>query len=280
VVGGDAGLDGGEDENLAVAGDFEDGSAAVADEEIALAVKCSAGGDTHAFRVEGGFARAVDAVDVALSARGDEEVAFWAEGEAGGVEDSGDERSSAPIGADTDDGDGSLLSALARDGGVDHAGAADSGAGDGVKAAGELAGNFELRAVTDTGGGAHFDKGSSGGVGNAEGDAAGAAHEDHGVMGADNYDGRSGRSVAEVCAVEFDFAFGQSCRGYDFFDMGFRCHLFPVGLDASARHFFFFKTRCAGAMLLPKHTARLRRRRRRCPSLQGGVRDGGWGRAW
>jgi len=78
-------------------------------------------------------------------------------------------------------------------------------------------------------------------VRNAEGNAAGSAHDDHGVMRAENDDGRPGRSGAEVFAVEFDFAFGQSRGGYDFFDVRFRCHFFPVGLDAGARHFFFLK---------------------------------------
>ena len=43
----------GEDEDLAVAPDLEDGSAAVADVEIALAVEGDAGGDSHAFGVRG-----------------------------------------------------------------------------------------------------------------------------------------------------------------------------------------------------------------------------------
>ena len=51
VIGGDAGLESGEDKNLAVAADFEDGSAAVPDVEILLAVKSDAGSDAHALCV-------------------------------------------------------------------------------------------------------------------------------------------------------------------------------------------------------------------------------------
>ena len=106
-------------------------------------VEGCAGGHAHALGVDGEFAGVVDAVDVALGAGGDEEVAVGGEGQAGGVEDAGDEGGSAAVGADADDGDGCLLAAGAGDGGVDHAGAADGGAGDGVQAVGELAGHAE-----------------------------------------------------------------------------------------------------------------------------------------
>jgi hypothetical protein len=46
--------------------------------------------------------------------------------------------------------------------------------------------------------------------------------------------GQAARGGAEVLSMDFNFAFGQSCRGYDFVDA--RCHFFPVGLDARARH--------------------------------------------
>src|SRR3569833_991310 len=52
VVGGDAGLKRGVNEDLAVAVDFEDGSTAIADEEIALRIEDSASGDAHAFGVK------------------------------------------------------------------------------------------------------------------------------------------------------------------------------------------------------------------------------------
>src|ERR1035438_3598404 len=87
VIGRDAGLQGGVDEDLALGIDFEDGAAAVADEEVALGVESCACCHAHALDVYGGLARCVYAVDVALSAGGDEEVAVGVEGQAGGVED-------------------------------------------------------------------------------------------------------------------------------------------------------------------------------------------------
>ena len=53
MVRGDAGLEGGEDEDLAAGIDLEDGAGAVADEEAAVAVEGDAGGDAHAFGVGG-----------------------------------------------------------------------------------------------------------------------------------------------------------------------------------------------------------------------------------
>src|ERR1700722_3010490 len=109
MVCGNARLQRGMNKDLALAIDFEDGAAAIADEEIALGVECCAGCHTHTFDVLREFAGRIDTVDVAFSARGDEQVALGIEGEAGGVEDSGDEWSGAAVGADADDGDGRLL---------------------------------------------------------------------------------------------------------------------------------------------------------------------------
>jgi hypothetical protein len=102
VVGGDAGLERGVDEDLAVAQDparagralgpdLEDGAGAVADEEVAVAIEGDAGGDAHAFGVGGDGALGRDAVDGALGARAGVEVAVGVEGEAGGVEQLADE---------------------------------------------------------------------------------------------------------------------------------------------------------------------------------------------
>jgi hypothetical protein len=48
-------------EDLALAIDFEDGAAAISDEQIAFGVECSTGGNTHAFDILGEFARGIDA---------------------------------------------------------------------------------------------------------------------------------------------------------------------------------------------------------------------------
>ena len=145
-------------------------------------VESSAGGDAHAFSVERGFAGGVDAVDIAFGARGDEEITVGTEGQAGGIEDSGDKRSAASIGADADDGDGGLFAALAGDGGVDHARTADSGTGDRVQAVESSRATRRGAALLTPRGRAHFNQACAGFFGNAEGDASGAAHQHLGRM--------------------------------------------------------------------------------------------------
>src|SRR5512135_1048955 len=121
------------DEDLALGVDFEDGAAAVTDEEIAFRVKDATCGDAHAFGVERRLASTVDAVNIALSARGDIELSIGAEGEAGSIEQASCEGSATAVGADAHYGDRCLLATRAGDGGVDHAGAADGGTGNGMQ---------------------------------------------------------------------------------------------------------------------------------------------------
>src|SRR6185437_8633289 len=97
VIGGDTGFEGGVDEDFALRINFKNCAATIADEEIALCIEDSARGNAHAFGIESGLAGAIDAVDISLGARGDKEIAFGAEGQAGGIEDSGDEGSSAAV---------------------------------------------------------------------------------------------------------------------------------------------------------------------------------------
>ena len=85
VIGRDAGLERGKDVDLAVAGDLEDGSAAVADVEILFRIEGYTGGHAHALRV--GCHRAVgrNAVHRAVVARGDVQVPGRVQRQAGGV---------------------------------------------------------------------------------------------------------------------------------------------------------------------------------------------------
>ena len=152
VIGRDAGLEGGVDEDLALGIDFEDGAAAVADKEVALGVEGRAGSHAHALGVNGELAGGVDAIDIALGARGDKEISLGIEGQAGGVQDAGDKRRAAAVGANANHRDRGLLAAGAGDGGVDHAGAADGRAGDRMQAVGKLAGHAQGHGVGDAGG--------------------------------------------------------------------------------------------------------------------------------
>ena len=114
-------------------GDLEDGSGAVADEEVAVAVEGDAGGDAHAFGVGGDGASGGDAIDGAFGAGAGVEVAVGAEGEAGGVEEIADERTDLEVALDSEDGDGDVLAAGAGDGGEDVAVGVDGGVGYGVE---------------------------------------------------------------------------------------------------------------------------------------------------
>src|SRR5215472_5745061 len=156
MVGGYGGLERGVDEDFAVWIDLEDGAAAVADEEVSIAVECGACGDTHSFGVDGELACGIDAVDVALGARGDEEVAVGVEGEPGGVENAFDVGSASAVRADADYGDGGGLAALAGDGGVDHSRGAHRGTGDRVQSGVELAGDAKRSGIARPGDRADF----------------------------------------------------------------------------------------------------------------------------
>ena len=214
VIGGDAGLEGGVDEDLALRIDFEDGAAAVADEEVAFGVEGGSGGHAHAFSVGGELAGGVDAVDGALGARGDEEVALGIKGQAGGVEDAGDKGRAAAVGADADDGDWSLFAAWAGDGGVDHSGTADGGTGDGMQPVSQLAGDAQGHGVADAGGGADFNQAGGGFCRNPEGEARGAAHGNMGRLAIDQHSRRTEGVGAEMPPMQLDFAEGQGRGGH------------------------------------------------------------------
>ena len=205
-------------EDLPLRVDFEDGAAAIADEEIAFRVESRASSDAHTFDIVGEFARGIDAIDVAFSARGDEEVAVGIEGEAGGIENSGDEWSGAAIGADADDGDWRLLAARAGDGGVDHAGAADGGTGDGVQAVVKLAGDAEAGGVGGAGGRADFNEPGGGLGGNAKGQTRGPAMSTWAGWSSTSDGGHAEAVGAQIGAYQLDFAQRQSGGGHDVVD--------------------------------------------------------------
>jgi hypothetical protein len=283
VIGGDAGLERGVDEDLALGIDLEDGAAAVADEEIAVGVKGRAGGDAHAFGVDGGLAGGVDAVDVALGARGDEEVAVGIEGQAGGVEDAGDEGSGAAVGADAHDGDGRLLAARAGDGGVDHAGAADGGAGDGMQAVGELAGDAQGGRVAGAGGVADFNEPGGSLLGTRKTRRVGRLMRTWAGWPSTSTAGKPKPLGPRWAPISSTSPLGRAAAGRP----RRRCAGggFQARVGAGARHSFDqirpdAQTRCAKAMLHPKHTGRRPRHRRRCPSRRAGAQAGGRERAW
>src|SRR5580698_1882192 len=120
MVGGNAWLQCGVDEDLAIGCDFEDSAIAVAFEEVSIHVEGCSCGDAHAFCIDCGFAAGVDAINGPFGARGDVEFSIGIEGEAGGVHDSAYERCSNAIRAYAHDGYRGLLAAWARDRGEGH----------------------------------------------------------------------------------------------------------------------------------------------------------------
>src|ERR1019366_2797995 len=121
VVGRHGLLQGGEDEDLAVGTDLEDGSGAVADVEVLLAVEGHAGGDPHAFHEYGHVASGRDLVDHAVVAAADVKHAGGVKGEASRIHQFVDERLSVEVEIDFIDSHGHLLAARPAEGGVDIA---------------------------------------------------------------------------------------------------------------------------------------------------------------
>src|ERR1700722_11170640 len=91
VIGGDAGLECGEDEDLAGRGELEDGAAAVADIEKSIAIEGKSGRNSHTFGKHGFCTAGSDSIDRSLVARRDVEISFRIEGDSGGVQNPGDE---------------------------------------------------------------------------------------------------------------------------------------------------------------------------------------------
>src|ERR1051326_6962117 len=137
VIGGDTRLESGEDKNLAVAGNLEDGAAAIADVEVLVLVKGDAGGDAHALGVGRHGAVGRDLVHRPVVARGDVQLSGTIEGDGGGVHHLAEERTHGVVGLDAVDGDGNLLPARAGERGIDVAKRVDGGIGDGMKILGE-----------------------------------------------------------------------------------------------------------------------------------------------
>ena len=108
MIGGDAGLERGKDEDLAVARDLENRSAAVADVEVFFAIESDAGGDAHAFGIRGHGSVGRDLVNGFVVARGDIHLTFAVEGDGGRVHHVVEERRDVVVGVDLEDGDGNF----------------------------------------------------------------------------------------------------------------------------------------------------------------------------
>src|SRR6266849_5302865 len=144
MIGRNAGLERSEYENLAVAGDLEDGPAAVAHIEVLSAVEGDAGGDTHALGIRGHGAVGSNTVYGAIMPRRDVHLAGTVKGDTGGVHHLAEEGPHGVAGIDLEDRDGDFLSAASREGSKDIAFMIESGIGDGMQVFRHRGGNAKF----------------------------------------------------------------------------------------------------------------------------------------
>src|SRR5690606_16749649 len=125
VVGRNRGLQSGEDEDLLVARDLEDGAgaarAAVPDVKILFRIEGQAGGDAHALDVDLHVAVGSHLVDMSFEAAGDVQHALAIEVKPVGVHDVVDERLDVIVQVDFVTRHRNLLAARAAEGGIDVA---------------------------------------------------------------------------------------------------------------------------------------------------------------
>src|SRR5215470_2889558 len=98
MVGGQAGLQSGEDKYLAVAGNAPDGSRAVPHIEISFPVKGDSCGYAHAFGISGNRSIWRDAINRAVVPGGDVEKAIAIKSQTGRVHEVGDKRLGVVVG--------------------------------------------------------------------------------------------------------------------------------------------------------------------------------------
>ncbi len=99
-------------------------------------------------------------------------------------------------------------------------------------------GHAQGRGVAGAGGTADFNEAGGGLLGDAEGQARGAAHEHLGGVAVDQHGGRTKGEGAEMSADEFNFAERQSGGGNDVVDAGIGENV-SGGLGAGAGHGLF-----------------------------------------
>ena len=105
---------------------------------LPIGVERDSGGDAHAFDPKLRAAVGRDAMDGAVVAAGNVEIAFAIERQARGIHQFGDERLHRVVRRDFVKRDGNFLSALAAVGDVDVSFGVHGGIGDGVKIVGDL----------------------------------------------------------------------------------------------------------------------------------------------
>src|SRR5437879_434743 len=109
MIGGNTRLQHGEDEDLAVATDLEDGSTAIADVQEAVTIECDSSRHPHALRVRSHRAVLRNPVYRAIETRRDVQTAGAVERQAGRIHHLVHKRFDVVAGIDPMDGDRNLL---------------------------------------------------------------------------------------------------------------------------------------------------------------------------
>src|SRR5438270_9098979 len=103
MIRGNTRFQSGEDKDLLVAANLEDGATAVADVEILIAVERDAGGDSHAFGIRGHISARGHAIHGAIMPRGSIHLALTIESDRGRIHHVGYERLEVVVVIDFED---------------------------------------------------------------------------------------------------------------------------------------------------------------------------------
>src|SRR6266436_974982 len=143
VIGGNARLQRGEDKNLPVASDLENGSAAVADVEILRGIEGNAGRDPHAFGLGRYGAVRRDFVHSLVMPRRNVHLAFAVESNRGGVHHFAEKRLDVVVRVDLEDRYRNFLPTGSRESYIEVALAIERGIGDRMKVVGNWDRNLD-----------------------------------------------------------------------------------------------------------------------------------------
>src|SRR5580704_356359 len=230
MVGRDAGLEHGKDEDLAIAPDLEDCSAAVADVEKAVAVEGQPGRDAHTFGVRGHGAVLRHAIHRAVEARGDIQAARAVEGQSGRVHHLVYEGLDRVVGVDAVDGDGNLLAARAGKSGVDVALGVDGGIRHRMQVLGDRRGDAHLSRIAARAVGGDDDLAGSSAVRHAGYDELVGAYDDRALDFAEADAGPAQFARAQAAAHDADLASGHGAHGVNGLDVRLAIHVFCARL--------------------------------------------------
>src|SRR5271165_5003453 len=225
MIGRHAWLEHGEDEDLPILSNLEDGPAAVADVQASLAVKRDAGRNAHALGVGAHGSVLRHAVHRSIVTRGDIEVACAVESHAGRVHHLVQEWLHVVVGVDAVDGDRDLLSAGAGEGNVNVALGVNRGIGYGMQVLRDGHRHAQLPGIALVAVGCNYDLAGGGAFGNACDDELLRADDDGAIHIAEVHPRAAQLMRTQTAAGNPDFASGQSTDRVDSIDVWLAVHV-------------------------------------------------------